>query len=109
MLQLRNTTPFKGALSLFPNEEGIDTLYVVIKATFQLGEELSLAEEQVPPTQADEYWGEPATSSLRYASDLHLGKPSTDVVLTGQAWASQASGENGVFTVVSGHTVESEG
>lgn len=87
MLQLKNTTPFAPAIAVFPNEHGIDTLYVMIKASFKLTPTLTLAEQQVPPTQADVYWGEPGLSSLKYASEMHLSKPGTDVVLVGQAWA----------------------
>ncbi len=86
MLQLDNRSPFAPSLSLFPDENGIDTLYVVVKGTFQIGESLSLADEQIKPTEADEYFGEPGASSLKYASEMHLRKPSTDVVLIGQAW-----------------------
>lgn len=89
MLQLKNTTPFKPAIAIFPDENGIDTLYVLVKATFTLGANPTVAEEQVPPVFADEYWGEPGASSLKYASDIHLCKPSTDVVLVGQAWATR--------------------
>lgn len=89
MLQLKNSSPFEPAIALFPDEGGVDTLYVVVKATFELGERLEIAEEQVPPTLADEYWDEPGTSSVKYASDMHLAKPSTDVVLVGQAWAPE--------------------
>jgi hypothetical protein len=87
MLQLKNNTPFKPDISLLPNKDGIDTLYAVIKATFTIAPELSVAKEQVPPFKADEYWADPAKSSLKYGSDVHLGKLSTDVLLVGQAWA----------------------
>jgi hypothetical protein len=33
--------------------------------------------------------GEPGASSLRYTSELHVGKASTDVVLVGNAWAPE--------------------
>lgn len=36
MLQLRNESPFVPGLFLFPDEQGVDTLYVVVKATFEL-------------------------------------------------------------------------
>jgi hypothetical protein len=36
---------------------------------------------------ADEYYDDPATSSLRYASEMHIGKSGTDVLLIGSAWA----------------------
>lgn len=87
MLQIKNNTPFKPDINLMPNKDGVDTLYAVIKATFTLIPELSIAKEQIPPFKADEYWGDPARSSLKYGSDVHLGKRSTDVVLVGQAWA----------------------
>ncbi len=89
MLQLKNETPFKATITLFPNEAGIDTLYVVLKATFEFdaSSQIRVADEQLPLTMSDEYWGKPGASSIRYASDLHLCKPSTDVILIGQAYA----------------------
>lgn len=74
-------------MALFPDESGIDTLYVVVKGTFALGEELTLSRAPIAPVAADTYWGEPGASSLRYASEIHLSKPGTDVVLVGQAWS----------------------
>lgn len=74
-------------MALFPDKNGIDTFYAVMKATFTLGyNKIRIAEGQVPPFPADKYWDKPGESSLRYASDMHLGKISTDVVLNGQAW-----------------------
>jgi hypothetical protein len=89
MLQLKNNTPFKAAIALFPNEKGVDTLYVTIKATFTLGETSTVAEQQQPVRLADEYWGEPGHSALKYASDVHLAKPSTDVMVIGAAHAPE--------------------
>ena len=87
MLQLDNQTPFKATIALLPDRFGIDTLFVIIKATVTLRPSLALAELQVPLTMADEYYGDPAASSLRVASDMHIGKAGTDVVLIGSAWA----------------------
>jgi hypothetical protein len=87
VLQLENQTPFKAAIAVLPDRSGIDTLYVIVKATVTLRPTLSLAEVQVPPTLADEYYDDPATSSLRYGSEMHIGKPGTDVLLIGSAWA----------------------
>jgi hypothetical protein len=86
MLQLKNKSPFVPAMSVFPNKDGIDTLYVVVRATFTLHPRLAIANKPVPPLLADEYWGEPGESSLKYTSELHVGKASTDVVLVGKAW-----------------------
>ena len=88
MLQLENQTPFKAAIAVLPDRFGIDTLYVIVKATVALRPSLSMAEVQVPPTIADEYYGDPADSSLKYGSEMHIGKSGTDVLLIGSAWAA---------------------
>lgn len=87
MLQLKNQTPFEAALFMFPDEQGVDTVYVVLKATFELDPEMHLAEKQIPIAMADEYHGDAATSSLKVASEAHLRKPGTDVVVIGDAIA----------------------
>jgi len=87
MLQLKNHTPFSAAFALFPNAQGIDTLYTIVKATFQIGPQWTLAEKQSEPQQADKYWDEPETSSLRFASDYHIGKAGTDILMSGYACA----------------------
>jgi hypothetical protein len=88
MLQVRNETPFVPGIFLFPDDKGVDTLYVVVKATFDIrGEEPRIAEQQLELVLADEYWGEAGQSSLKHASEAHLLKPGTDVVLVGEAYA----------------------
>jgi hypothetical protein len=87
MLQLINQTPFKATLAVFPDRSGIDTLYVIVKATVTIQPRIALAPEQLPITTADEYHGDPASSSLKAVSDLHIGKPGTDVLITGHARA----------------------
>ncbi|MGK3992642.1 DUF2169 family type VI secretion system accessory protein [Sorangium sp. So ce1024] len=88
MLQLRNETPFSAMIALFPDADGVDTLYVVVRATFAIaGSALEIAEKQCPVRLADKYRGEATQSSLEHAGELHLLKTSTDVVLLGDAWA----------------------
>lgn len=87
MLQLKNNTPFASAFSIFPNEHGVDTLYLMVRATFVIGPQWTLANMQQPLQQADEYWSEPASSSLRISSDYHIGKPATDILMVGSACA----------------------
>ena len=87
MLQLKNSSPFAASMTLFPNEKGIDHLYVIIKATFALNDRIEVAEKQLPINMADEYWGEPGKSSLKLASECHLTKPRTDILMTGNACA----------------------
>lgn len=87
MLQLENKTPFAATIAVLPDVAGIDTLYVIIKGTSTLRPHLAKAEEQVPPTMADTYYGEPAQTSLKLFTEMHLSKPGTDVLLIGHAWA----------------------
>jgi hypothetical protein len=74
---------------VLPDRFGIDTLYVIVKATVTLRPTLLLAEVQVPPILADEYHDDPATSSLKCGSEMHIGKAGTDVLLIGSAWAPE--------------------
>ena len=87
MLQLKNNTPFAATVVLLPDTAGIDTLFTVVKGTFTVGPSIGLADEQIPVSFADEHHGDPEASSVRAPSDLCLGKPGTDVVLIGSAWA----------------------
>ena len=90
MLQLKNQTPFAAQLALFPNAQGVDSLYIIVKATFNIGLQWTLADEQQPLQAADEHWtDDPASSSLKTASDFHIGKPTTDIIMLGHAWAPQ--------------------
>lgn len=87
MLQLHNNTPFAADMATFPNEEAIDTLYIVVRATFTIGKQWTLADEQRPPQAGDEYEGELNESSIKYASDYHTGKPGSDIIMIGHAFA----------------------
>ena len=87
MLQLENQTPFKAEIAMLPDRSGIDTLYIIVKGTVTLRPTLTLAEEQLPVTMADENYCDPAISSLRYESEMHHGKAGTDVLLIGSAYA----------------------
>ena len=88
MLQIRNKTLFAAWIFVFPDARGIDTLYVAVKATFAITPSgLEVREEQRPITLADEHWGEPDQSSIKYPSEAHLSKRATDVVLVGEAFA----------------------
>jgi hypothetical protein len=85
MLQLENKTPFAAKIALFPNQHSIDTLYLIVKASFYIADKWTLLEEQIEPIDEDIYYGEPETSSLKYASDFHIGKPGTDIIMNGLA------------------------
>ncbi|MCP4349976.1 MAG: DUF2169 domain-containing protein [Desulfobacterales bacterium] len=69
-----------------PNEKGVDSAIVVIKTTFNiLHDKISVSKNQLPIVKADEYWSNPANSSLKYASEMTLPKPATDIVMIGHA------------------------
>ena len=87
MLQFRNETPFVGAITLFPDADGIDTVCAILKGTFTLAPTPSVADEQIPVTTAAEYFGEPEASSVKRPTDVSLPKPATDIVVIGHAVA----------------------
>jgi len=88
MLQVDNQTPFAASLSVFPDPEGVETAYAVVKAAFRLGEaEPVPIVPALPLLAADVFWGDSATTSLRAAGEFALLKPATDVLLVGRAIA----------------------
>lgn len=87
MLQLKNNTPFSASIALFPNEQGVDTLYTIVKASFNIGMQWTLLDEQPSPQKEDVFWGDPTGSSLCFASDFHTGKLTTDIIMLGSACA----------------------
>jgi hypothetical protein len=87
VLQLKKNIPFEAGITVIPDQHGVDSLIVCIKATFSLNGKVDIAAEQSPLIYADEYWGEPGQSSLKLASEMHLPKPATDIVLLGHAQA----------------------
>jgi hypothetical protein len=87
MLQFRNRTPFAGMIAMFPDPDGIDTVFAIVKGTFTLDPHPVVAKEQIPVTIAPEYFGDPADSSIKRPSDVSLTKVATDVVVLGQAVA----------------------
>lgn len=87
MLQLRNTTPFSARLAAMPDEQGVESLYIIVKGSFRIGSKWTLLEEQSPPLEGDLHWGEPSGSSLKYASDFLPDKVATDFAVIGFACA----------------------
>ena len=57
---------------LIPDQQGIDCLFTVVKATLTLGERLALAEPQLPVVLADQFHGEPGKTSIKQPSDISL-------------------------------------
>jgi hypothetical protein len=111
MLTTLNHTPFETCLMILQDKDGRDTAVAVTKATFTLdGNSPAISPAQQPVVPVDRYRGEPGQSSLLYASEATLPKPSTDIVMNGQAHArgrpeilvSLAVGSIGKSVLVSG-------
>ena len=83
----RNFTPFPPLQFESRDEKQNDFGVIVLRGTFQIrnGKRLRLVQEQSPLVMADEYFGEPGKSSLKYENNIAPYKPKTDVTLTGEA------------------------
>ncbi len=94
MLDIHNHTPFETDVIPGIDKEGHDYATVLIKGTFDIAnnqEALLISEQQVPVFHADELYGEPGESSIRYAADSSIFKPGCDVVLIGHAYTKSAN------------------
>jgi hypothetical protein len=87
VLQFKNKTPFVGTVVVALDPEGIESMYTIVKGTFDLSRTPQPVEEQAPIVAADEFHDDPLTSSIRLSSDVSLMKPGTDVVVMGNAHA----------------------
>ncbi len=71
-----------------------DCLVVCVAGRFDLpppgtslGPAPAPSDAQEPPAVEDVYWGDPASSSLRYEGQTAYTRPGTDVIVSGRAWA----------------------
>ncbi|MCK5508877.1 MAG: DUF2169 domain-containing protein [Desulfobacterales bacterium] len=87
-MDVKNNSPFEFIGLPNYDKEGREVFTNIVKGTFLFSENQSLtvAEKQVPITMADEYWGEPGVSPIKYESDLAVLKPATDLILLGFAY-----------------------
>ena len=88
-MELVNTTPYSAERVVLQDKAGRDLLVVIVKCTYTIDDRgrLKPAEKQVPIQMADDFYGKPGESSVRYESDLATRKVGTDVVLLGHAYA----------------------
>jgi len=95
MWAVTNHTPYAAERSWTRDKEGAHLWLVALKATFDIGAtgRLTLSDQQPPPLLEPEYRGAPATTSLRWDSDLLSPKPSTDVLLDASAHAPRGRAE----------------
>ncbi len=84
-----NNTQLTAAPFFLMDNTGAETLLVVVKGTWTIGNDgtLTVADEQMPILSEPLYSGEPGQSSLICDTDIVLNKPGTDCVLIGHAWA----------------------
>nr|WP_321400688.1 DUF2169 domain-containing protein [uncultured Desulfobacter sp.] len=82
-----NTTGMEAELTLIADKDARDQCVVVVKGTFTVDAlgQLTLADTQKPLVYADEHYGDPGTTSIRYECDFALEKPFTDVLVVGKA------------------------
>lgn len=90
-MKLITPTPFTVAPLLLTDPLGAETLLVIVKGTWRIDRNgtLAVAEEQVPIQFEPLYHGEPDSSSLILDTDVVLEKPGTDCILLGHAFASK--------------------
>lgn len=89
-MNLVNATAMAAGWALGAEPSGAERLVVVVKGTYSVpppGEEPTLAEEQVPLTDADTFTGEPGLSAVAAECDWAPHKPRCDILLNGSAYA----------------------
>ncbi len=89
MPELLNHTPFSVSTFAVLDKHAHQFDVVVVSATFEAlpGKPVRLADEASPVRDADEYFGEPGLSSVRYEGEIALEKPFVDVLVNGRALA----------------------
>lgn len=93
MWQIDNRTPFAVEQGWVRNKDGAEVWLVVVKSSFDVRPDgtVEVAMQQPVPLRTAEHHGEPGKSSIRYESDFVLSKPTTDVLVVGQAHAPPGS------------------
>lgn len=85
-----NLTPFACGLGFCQDRDGRQMAVAVLKATFRFDAagraEPASPDDQLPVFLADQHHGDPAATSLRYASDIVPSKRGTDVAVVGHAY-----------------------
>jgi len=87
VLQLRNRTALPTKLLAIPDPDGVETLHVMVKATFALTPAAPLVAQQRPIALADVTEGEGAEAWLRVPSEVHPAQPGAEVLVDGHAVA----------------------
>ncbi|HET8542771.1 MAG TPA: DUF2169 domain-containing protein [Anaeromyxobacter sp.] len=90
MHRVVNSTPYAAAIAPAQDRDGGDLAVAVLKATLRFDARGAVSpappDAQLPVHRADVHHGDPATTSLRWASDVSPAKAGTDVALAGHAY-----------------------
>jgi hypothetical protein len=86
---IENRTPFDVQSHVQVTAEGQERLVLMLSASFtaDASGKVGLAEVQQPVTFADEPWGDPALSSVRYEADIAPKKVLPEVIVNATAHA----------------------
>lgn len=110
MPRLENHTPYAGISLPSMAIDGTDLVVVIVCGRFQLpppgitpSKPPLPCEEQPPVRLADEYNGEPDSSSLRYEGQHVPSKAATDVLLRGHAWGARGAASTRVDVTLMVH------
>jgi hypothetical protein len=89
-MNLINASPLTAGVTLATDKHGFENVLVIAKGTFDwVGECWSLSSKPVPLVRADQFFGKPGMSSIRYESDFAAYKPYTDLIVNGSAYAPE--------------------
>jgi hypothetical protein len=88
-----NTTGMLADLTVSTDKDGRVYCVVVIKGTFVVYQNgtVAIADDQQALVYADEHYGDPGHTSIRYECDFAPFKPKTDVVVNGFAFSPNGS------------------
>src|SRR5262245_60183634 len=88
---LSNQTKLAAANAWLRAKDGRLTWVVCAKATYDILPDgaVALAAEQEPVHLEAKFGEDPAASSLEHDTDIVLGKPASDVIVRGSAWAER--------------------
>lgn len=88
--QVINVTPFAAAILPSQDRDGRELAVAILKATYRLSPDAPVTpappDAQLPVAVADVHWGDPGTTSVRYAGEGSPAKAGTDVAVVGHAY-----------------------
>ncbi|MBI1322096.1 DUF2169 domain-containing protein [bacterium] len=92
----RNYTPFPPLQFESRDEKCQDFGVIVLRGTFSIeeGKRLRLVQKQEPLVMADDHYGEPGISSIRFESSIAPYKPKTDVLVNATTYSPSGKPES---------------